>query len=51
MNVSSGLLATMDIRGNSATEPGASVSGTSTNAAMVVNNNGSGDSVHSDQHR
>ena len=43
VNVSSGLLATLDVRGNRATTPAASVSATSTYAAMEVNNNGTGD--------
>jgi fibronectin-binding autotransporter adhesin len=43
VNVSSSLLATMDIRGNNATTAAASVSATSNYAAVVTNNNGAGD--------
>ena len=43
LNASSGLLAALDVRGNTATTPGASVSATSTFAALDVNNNGTGD--------
>jgi hypothetical protein len=43
VNVSSNLLASFDVRGNSATTPAASVSAASNYAAMVVNNSGNGD--------
>ncbi len=43
VNVASGLLATLDVRGNSATTAVASVEGSTNFAALVVNNSGSGD--------
>ena len=46
VNVSSDLLATMDIRGNNATTAVASVSGKTNFAAFVVNNSGTGDLVY-----